>query len=347
MNQTCVSVLMPIRNEVASIRRSLGAVLAQDYPSELIEVIVVDGMSTDGTREAIAEIARQHPRIKLIDNPERIVAPGLNAALRLATGDVIIRVDGHCEISIDYVRRCVSHLQENNADCVGGPLETIGETLPARAIAAAMSSRFGVGGSTFRVGTTVARYVDTVPFPAYKRETLQRVGEFDQELVRNQDDEYNYRLRKQSGRILLSPDVRARYYSRVTFRNLFRQYFQYGYWKVRVLQKHPRQMQLRQFAPPFWVLLLLILLAVSTFVKGSWIILFGLLAAYTSANLIASVLAASRSEWRVLPLLPPAFSIIHFSYGLGFLVGLIAFSNRGKFSDRAQAVQPTRDAESL
>src|SRR5574341_731827 len=227
-----VSVLMPVRNENAFIRRSLGAVLAQNYPAGRMEVIVADGMSTDGTRELIAEISRGHKNVTLLDNPGKIVATGLNAGVRMASGEVVIRVDGHCEVAPDYVRRCVSHVVNNEADCVGGPLETIGETLRARAVAAAMSSRFGVGGSTFRIGSSAAKYVDTVAFPAYKRETLDRVGGFDEELVRNQDDEYNYRLSKLGGRILLSPDIRARYYSRATFFSLCKQYFQYGYWKI-------------------------------------------------------------------------------------------------------------------
>jgi succinoglycan biosynthesis protein ExoA len=328
MNQTSVSVLMPIRNEAASIRRSLGAVLAQDYPSELIEVIVVDGMSTDGTREAIAEIARQHPRIRLIDNPEGIVATGLNLAVREAKGDVVIRVDGHCEVASDYVRRCVTLLEKGSAECVGGPLETVGETYVARVIASAMSSNFGVGGSAFRVGTSEAKYVDTVAFPAYKRESLQQVGEFDEELVRNQDDEYNYRLRKLGGRILLSPDIRARYYSRTTFGNLWKQYFQYGYWKVRVMQKHPRQMQLRQFAPPLFVAALILLLFSSPFLPVSRVFLISLVFTYAILAITGSLLAALRTNWIVFPLVPIAFSIIHLAYGLGFIGGLVRFPNR-------------------
>src|SRR5437867_2140905 len=229
-NTPFVSVLMPVRNEGAFIARSLGAVVSQDYPRDRLEVIVSDGMSTDSTREVIADISRQHANVVLIDNLEKIAATGLNQALRVARGEIIVRVDGHCEIASDYVRHCVSHLLDDKAECVGGPLETIGETFTAQAIAAAMSSRFGVGGSAFRVGTKEPRLTDTVAFPAYKRETIQRAGDFDEELVRNQDDEYNYRVRKLGGRILLSPDVRSRYYSRAGFASLWKQYFAYGYW---------------------------------------------------------------------------------------------------------------------
>jgi len=215
-----VSVLMPVRNEAAFIQRSLGSVLAQDYSPEHMEIIVADGLSNDGTRDIVNVLRRQNPNVSLIDNSGKIVATGLNAALGVAKGEIIVRVDGHCEIATDYVSRCVSHLTEDKVDCVGGPLETIGETYVARVIAAAMSSNFGVGNSAFRVGTKEAKFVDTVAFPGFRRETIQRAGAFDEELVRNQDDEYSYRVRKLGGRILLSPEIQSRYYSRASLRKL-------------------------------------------------------------------------------------------------------------------------------
>src|SRR4030095_7407833 len=162
------------------------------------------------------------------------VATGLNGALREARGEIVVRVDGHCEVAPDYLRCCVSHLVHDGVEAVGGPLETIGESVIARAIATAMSFRFGVGGSAFRVVKSGTQFTDTVAFPAYTRAVIDRAGPFDEELVRNQDDEYNYRLRKLGVKILLAADVRSRYYSRATLRKLGSQYFQYGYWKVRV-----------------------------------------------------------------------------------------------------------------
>ena len=164
-----------------------------------------------------------------------------------------MRVDGHCEIASDYVRRCVEHLRRGEADGVGGSIETIGATPPSRAIALAMSSRFGVGNSAFRTERAATHLVDTVPFPAYTREMMRRAGPFDEELVRNQDDEFNFRIRELGGRILMAADVRSRYESRGSLRSLARQYFQYGYWKVRVMQKHPRQMSARHFVPAAFV----------------------------------------------------------------------------------------------
>jgi succinoglycan biosynthesis protein ExoA len=347
MHDLKVSVLMPVRNEGACIRRSLNSVLAQDYPSERMEIIVADGMSSDGTREAVAEVSQQHTNVRMIDNAGKIVATGLNAGLRIATGEIIVRVDGHCEIASDYIRRSVARLRDGSVDCVGGPLETIGETYTARAIAAAMSSTFGVGGSAFRVGVSEPRFVDTVAFPAYKRDALQRVGEFDEELVRNQDDEYNYRLRKLGGRILLSPEIGARYYSRSGFASLWKQYFEYGYWKVRVLQKHPRQMQPRQFLPPLFVLAWLALLLTVPFLKTSQLLLIGIVSAYAALNLAFAVSAALRKELRLLPLIPIAFVVMHLAYGVGFLLGLVRFANRWTFSGLIKIAQASSDAAQL
>ncbi len=331
-----VTVIMPIRNEAAYIRRSLGSVLAQDYPQDRLEILVVDGMSDDGTRGIVRNMIDEawttsgscHPQVRLLDNPQQIVSTALNIGLKNASGGIIVRVDGHCEIPPDYLRRCVACLEQYSADCVGGPIETVGETSMAQAIAAAMSSSFGVGGSPFRVGHRGMEFVDTLAFGAYRRQAIERCGDFDEELVRNQDDEYNYRLRKLGGRILLDSSLRSRYFSRGTLGKLWRQYFQYGYWKVRVLQKHPRQMQPRQFVPPLFVLALVgggLLAPVNRPVRRLWT---ALLALYTGLNLVASGITAARRGWRHLPLLPLIFGILHVGYGAGFCLGLVAFASR-------------------
>jgi cellulose synthase/poly-beta-1,6-N-acetylglucosamine synthase-like glycosyltransferase len=328
-----VSVILPIRNEAHYIARSLGAVLAQDYPADRMEILVADGMSTDGTREIVESMGAGPPRVQIIDNARRIAPTALNAAIARARGEILVRVDGHCEIERDYVRRCVEHLRNDGVDGVGGPLQTIGVSFIARGIAIAMSSTFGVGDSAFRTVNNKTMLVDTVAFPAYTRNIVERVGLFDEELARNQDDDYNYRLRKIGAKVLLAADVRSRYYSRSSLRSLWRQYFQYGYWKVRVMQKHPLQMRPRQFVPPLFVVALLLSLAAASFsfILGSWFVLpFGLAAgSYALANLAASALiTARRRDWSLLGLLPIAFAILHVSYGLGFLVGLVKFRNR-------------------
>ena len=323
-----VTIIMPIRNEAAYIERSLNSVLAQDYPQEFTEVLIVDGMSTDRTREIVKSYQERHANIRLVDNPGRIAPTALNTALRAASGEIIIRVDGHCEIAPDYVSRCVQHLSEEQVDCVGGPIHTIGETYVAQTIALAMSSAFGVGGAAFRVKKDHTALVDTVAFPAYSRQAVSKTGLFDEELVRNQDDEYNYRLRKLGGKILLSADIRSRYYSRGSLSSLWRQYFQYGYWKVRVMQKHPRQMSWRQFAPLVFVLSLLVSVLLSLLFPKTYPLFVLLAGFYSFVNLLASLITAYRAGWRYFPLLPLVYAILHLSYGLGFLAGLIKFANR-------------------
>jgi len=325
---TMVSVIMPVRNEEGYIRMSIGSVLAQDYPPGRLEVIVADGMSTDGTRRIIESIRADHPNVHVIDNAGKKVATGLNAAIAHARGDIIIRVDGHCTIAPDYVSRCVDHIRRDGVDCVGGAIHTIGETVRGEVIAAATSSRFGVGNSAFRTATDVTKLSDTVPFPAYTRSIINRAGPYDEELVRNQDDEYNYRLRKLGARLLLASDIFSKYYCRSSLKSLWRQYYEYGYWKVRVMQKHPRQMRWRQFVPPVFVStvgLCIILLPVWLAADIPLALVAG---AYLATNLSVSVMVAGRKNWRILPLLPLAFATIHAAYGTGFLDGLIRFRRR-------------------
>ena len=325
-----VSVIMPVRDEAAYIERSLGSVLAQDYPAGRLEILVVDGMSRDGTREYVAAAQAARPTLRLLDNPRGIVPPGLNIGIAQARGDIIVRVDGHCEIAPDYVRRCVEHLLVDGVEAVGGPIETIGETDEAQAIALAMSSWFGVGGSAFRTINDRPMLVETVAFPAYTRETLHRLGPFDEELVRNQDDEYNYLLLKSGGRILLSPDIRSRYYSRGNLRKLWRQYYQYGFWKVRVMQKHPRQMRWRQFVLPVFVAALLGSSLFALFLRPFRYLLAIILVLYATANLGASLSLGRAHGLRHVPRLLLIHPILHLSYGLGFLAGLWHFAGRRK-----------------
>lgn len=339
-----VSIILPIRNEAQYIGRSLGCVLAQDYPAERMEIIIADGMSTDGTRQVVQEFQARHPCLKLIDNPGKIVPTGLNRAIRQAQGEIIVRVDGHCEIAPDYVRRCVEHIQADKVDGVGGATETVGETPAAQAIAVAMSSKFGVGDSLFRTTSGKTTLADSIPFPAYTCAIMQRAGLYDEELVRNQDDEYNYRLRSLGARLLLAADVHSRYYSRSSLSSLRRQYYQYGLWKVRVLQKHPRQMRPRQFLPPALVAGLLFTGVLGPFIPIMRdLFAFGALL-YGVANLGAAVATAASRGWRHLPYLPAAYAVLHFSYGAGFLAGLVRFIKR--WSDRRGKV-PDWPAEAI
>jgi succinoglycan biosynthesis protein ExoA len=317
-----VTVIMPIRNEVAFIERSLGAVLRQGYPA--MQVLVVDGMSDDGTRQRLHSMLSGHvpngTLVSLLDNPSRTVPSALNTGLQHATGDIILRVDGHCEISHDYVARCVVLLEETGADCVGGVIDTVGETPAARAIAAAQSTPFGVGNAVFRTGRRRAGLADTVAFGAYRRSVFERIGTFDPELVRNQDDEFNFRLTQSGGSIWLDPSLRTRYHSRAGLSGLWNQYYQYGMYKVRLMQKHGRLPSTRQVVPALFVAALTSSLAAAATTRRGRVA-FAITGPYAIANMAASSWAGRRDP-ATLPILPAAFATMHLAYGTGFIAGL-------------------------
>ena len=346
LDRPFVSVVMPVRNEAAFIESSVGSVLMQDYPHSLLEIVIADGVSTDNTVELINKlIGETDISIKVVQNPKKIAPAALNLAVAESGGQIIIRIDGHCEIDPDYVSNCVALLTGGKADGVGGPIETIGDGFQAEAIAMAMSSTFGVGGSAFRTVNDREMFSDSVAFPGYTREIIERAGPFNEELVRNQDDEYNYRIRKLGGRILLSPDIRSKYYSRSTFSSLWRQYFQYGYWKVRVLQLHPKQMSIRQFVPFFFVLSIAALSIGSLIFAPVLWALCAIAGIYLTAAVLASLVAA-RGRLKFVPFLAFSFVILHLSYGLGSAAGLVTFRNQWGGANLA-AVQDGKGASGI
>jgi succinoglycan biosynthesis protein ExoA len=319
------SIILPVRNEERYITRTLQCLRNQTYPRSRTEIIVVDGISTDDTRLIVGATAALDGRVLLLDNQRRIMAAGFNLGLKTARGEMIVMMGGHTEVSPNYLHICAALLQTGVADCVGGPIETVGETYAARAIALAMSSRLGVGNSLFRIGCAEQKYVDTVAFGAYTRQIIERTGDLDEEFVRGQDDEFNYRLRKLGGKILIVPQLQSRYASRSSLTSLWRQYFQYGYWKVRILQKHSRQMQWRQFIPALFVSGLFLLSMISIVrprigspLLGGTLFMYGTVVGLTSMLL-------TRRHLRLAPAVALSFVVLHFSYGLGFLWGLIGF----------------------
>lgn len=322
-----VTIILPIRNEANFIKQSIVSILAQDYPQDQIEILLADGMSTDGTREIINEYQQRHPNIRLIDNPGKIVPTGLNAAIRIARGDFIIRIDGHTKISEDYLSECVETYKRTNAENVGGRMTAAGLTPFGIIVALATSTPFGVGGSRFHYSQKEEE-ADSVYMGAWPKKIFTEIGLFDEEMVRDQDDEFNYRINEHGGKIILTPNIKSVYTVRSTPKALWKQYFQYGFWKIRVLQKHPLQMSVRHFIPPLFVLSLLISTLLTLTVNwGKWL-LFLIVFSYLIANLAASIVTALKKGWKHLFLLPVAFFIIHLSYGFGFLAGLIKFWNR-------------------
>jgi succinoglycan biosynthesis protein ExoA len=319
-----LSIVIPCRDERDHIESCLRSILAQAPPPGGFEVIVADGMSGDGTREILKRLAGEDPRLRVIDNPGRIVSTGLNAAIREAQGSIIIRMDVHTEYASDYIFQCLAVLQETGADNVGGPWVAKAEGLLGRAIATAFQSPFSVGDPRGHN----ARYEgphDTVYLGCWPREVFDKTGFFDEELVRNQDDEFNLRLMRAGGKIWQSPRIKSWYRPRESLRALFRQYLQYGYWKVRVIQKHRMPTSVRHLIPASFALLLTVLPLVSlawpAMVWG-WL---GLLGTYFMCSISISFLIAARTEWKLLPILPLVFACYHVAYGYGFLRGLWDF----------------------
>jgi len=321
-----VTVIVPVRNEEKFIARCLESIMEQDYGRRFFEVVIVDGASTDRTKELIQIFQKQYDNLILLNNPRRFIPVSLNLALQRAQGEIIVRVDGHATIAPDYLTKCVEVLERTPADCVGGAIMSTHENASGGAIALAMSSRFGVGNARFRL-SGYEGYVDTLAFGAYKKNVFDRIGVFDEEFIRCEDDEFNYRLIKNGGKIYLSPQIKARYFPRTDLQQLWQQYFNYGLWKIRVLQRHASVMQLRQFIPPLFVLTLLFLA-----VAGFFSPLARLLLAAVNSLYAFSALACAAKLWRraphcAFPILLAAFPVLHISYGAGFLYGFIKFRN--------------------
>ena len=322
-----VSVVVPIRNEGRTIARCLDGLLAQDYPADRTEILVVDGASDDGTPDVVAAIAARAPRIRLLHNPDRHAAPAMNLGIAAARGDIVARVDGHAIVPPDFLSRCVAALERRrDVDCVSGVLETRGRTTTGRAIAAAMSSTAGVGPARFRTGASAEVLVDTVAFPVYRRTTLVRLGPFDEELVRNQDDELNLRLTRAGGRILLLPDLRIVYFCQSTLAGLARQYFQYGFWKVRVIQKHRRAASWRHVVPGALVGVVVGVPLLATFVPPLRVPALAVVCTYALAIAGAALRLGREHGIALAPRIAAALAILHLAYGAGFWKGLATFT---------------------
>jgi len=317
-----VSIVLPCRNEQGYIQACLQSALHQEPPDGGLEIIVADGMSTDGTREYLEQLAKEHPQIRVLDNPGRIVSTGLNAAIRAARGDIIVRMDAHTIYAHDYVRQCLAVMDEVGADNVGGPMQTTASTFMERAIRAVFHSAFAVGGARSHQADYEG-FADTVIYGCWKKSVFERVGYFDEELVRNQDDEYNLRLTRAGGKIYQSPRIRSWYHVRGSLKALFRQYMQYGYWKALVIRKHHAPASFRHLVPGVFVGGLCLLAALGLFWSPALWGAGGLAALYAAAALVLSLVTAARTQWALFPVLPVVVWCFHFGYGYGFLRGVL------------------------
>lgn len=301
------------------------SILAQEPPAGGFEVIVVDGMSDDGTRDVLARLAAEHPNLRVVDNPERITPSAMNRGIGEARGRYVAIMGAHNRYPPDYLSVALEVATETGADNVGGAVVAEGTTRLERAIAAAHHSPFAVGGARWH-DVEYDGPADTVFGGFYRREVFDRIGGFDEELVRNQDDELNLRLVRAGGRIWKSRRIRSWYRSRRTLRDLWRQYRQYGYWKVRVIQKHRLPASIRHLVPAGFVGTVILLCAGATVSPASGLALAGVLGTYAAASLLAAVGCARRHGWDLLPVLPGVFACYHVAYGVGFLVGLWDFA---------------------
>lgn len=312
---------MPCRNERKYIESCLRDLLAQEPLPGGFEVLIVDGISDDGTRAILSRFTAQNQVFRVIDNPKRIASVGLNAAIREAKGQIIIRMDVHSEYASDYLRSCVETLRATGADNVGGPQRTKADGYIQEAVAAASHSPFSVGGARFH-DVDYEGHVDTVLYGCWGKESFDRFGYFDEELVRNQDDEHNFRIVRNGGKIWQSPKIRSWYHPRCSLSGLFRQYLQYGYWKVRVIQKHRMAASVRHLVPGAFLASLCALGAAGSVWQPAWWMLGLLLLVYVFASFAASVHCALKNKGVLLPVLPVVFATYHLGYGIGFLCGV-------------------------
>ena len=319
-----VSITIPCRNEKKYIGLCLDSVLASDFPGKTFEILVCDGKSDDGTAEIVQSYAKKFPgKVFYIENTKSTTPFALNSGIRTSKGNVKIILGAHAEIDKDYLRLCSElHEADSQLGCVGGFLENVYEDDTSEAIATAMSSSFGVGNAHFRTGNKEG-YVDTVAFGAYKSEVFEKIGFFDEELVRNQDDEFNFRVLQSGYKIFLSKSIRSKYYVRASFQKLFRQYYQYGYWKVFVNRKHKAVTTVRQLVPPLFVAFLFLGAISSVLIPFAlWFYFAGF-----TLYILASLLSAASKAKSISSFFKILFSyyILHFSYGVGYLHGIWMF----------------------
>lgn len=324
---TQVSIIIPCYNEQNTITLLLRAVYHQTYPRSEMEVVIADGRSTDRTREVVAQFQQENPdlAIRLVDNAERSIPSGLNAALAAATGEIIVRLDAHSIPARDYVERCVDGLQKKLGDNVGGvwEIQPGAATFTAHAIASAAAHPLGVGDARYRYSDQPGQ-VDTVPFGSFYLATLDRVGRYDETLLTNEDYELNTRIRLQGGKVYFDPAIRSVYFARSTLSGLAKQYFRYGYWKLRMLKRYPGTLRWRQALPPIFTASVVFLIIAAFFIPPARWLLLAELGIYFLALIVGSIpVARKKRDIRFIIGVPAAIAVMHFAWGAGFLWSLI------------------------
>ena len=326
-NQPLVSIIIPCRNEEKYIGKCLDSILSQDYPKERLEVLVVDGMSEDKTRETIKNFQFSNPnfQLRLLDNPKKFTNFAFNMGIKESKGEIIMLMGAHAGYEKDYISKCVKYLKEYNVDNVGGMMITLPakNTLVAKVIAISLSSRFGAA-SDFRVGSNTVKEVDTVFGGCYKREVFEKIGLFNENLKRSQDMEFNLRLKKAGGKILLAPDIISYYYPKSNLKDFFVHNFEDGVWITYPLKFRIKAFCWRHLMPLIFVSSLIGTIILGTFTPIFFWLFLTIIVMYLLTNIYFSMkIAAKQKDIRYLFLIPVAFATRHIGYGLGSVWGLI------------------------
>lgn len=325
-NLPVVSIVIPCRNEERAIRQCLRSITDQIYPQDKLEVLVVDGLSTDNTLKIIDEVKKEsQTNIKVLINNEKITPIAMNMGIKEAQGDIIIILSGHIFLQEDFVMKNIETLKETNADCVGGYYENIPDTKFAKYASVILKSPFGVGNTKYRISQK-KQYVDTVAFGAYKKQTFEKYGLFDEKLVRNQDVELNSRIINNGGKIFFNPEIKSYYKPRTTFNKYIKQNYGNGFWHIETLKVNKKALGLRHLVPFFFVVGLSMALLLSIYTK---VLLNLILIPYVTLSIIESFrIGMKYKDLKIIIVLPFLFLLTHLSYGFGTLMGLIRSIHR-------------------
>ncbi len=318
LSSPSVSVILPVRNEKEFICNTLESILAQDYPKEKIELIVADGNSSDSTLYQVEKFKKKFNNIKILHNKHKTMPKGFNLALNYSRSDIIVMLGGHSVLPKNYISKSVENLKNYNSSCAGGVIQATGDGFWGDVIARSISSIFGVGNVSFRLINSKSGYVDSIPFGCYKRSIFDIIGGLDEELVRNQDDEFNFRMNQSGYKIWQDSSLVTKYFCRFSLKKLFNQYLHYGLYKVRVIQKRRALISFRHIIPSLFLISLFIP-AISVYIFLTYFFL-GLFFSIKIHRFNITKLIASQIT----------FFIIHLSYGLGFIIGQFKFINKWK-----------------
>ena len=313
-----VSILLPIRNEEDFIGQTLKSIIEQDYPKEKLELVIADGGSDDGTITKINKLKKEFFNLKILHNKHKTMPKGFNLALNSSKSDIVLMLGGHSVLPKNYISKSVENLKNYNSSCAGGVIQAFGDGFWGNVIARSISSVFGVGNVPFRIKNSKSGYVNSIPFGCYKRSIFDIIGELDEELIRNQDDEFNFRMNQLGYKIWQDSSLVIKYFCRLSLKKLFKQYLQYGIYKVRVIQKRRRLISFRHIIPSLFL--------ISLFIPTISIYIF---LAYFLSGLYFSI---KINKFNITKLIACqiTFFIIHLSYGLGFIFGQFRFINKWK-----------------